>query len=142
MTEAAADGGVADAGTSTVDAPNMRRKRTRDKVRLLSLNSLDGRTAAARVARGLVAELESDLGGADQLTAATREVVQRAALAAVMLRNMEADWLAGRGIDVPSYTTLANTQSRLLKLIGLERRSRDVSTLADYLASKAASEPA
>jgi hypothetical protein len=88
-----------------------------------------------------VAELESDLGGADQLTAATREVVQPA-LAAVMLRNMEADWLAGRGIDVPSYTTLANTQSRLLKLIGLERRSRDVSTLADYLASKAASEPA
>src|SRR5262249_11279820 len=83
------------------------------------------------------AELESDLGGADQLTAAAREVVQRTALSAVMLRNMEAEWLEGRGVDVAAYTTLANTQSRLLKLIGLERRTRDVTpALSDYLASR------
>jgi hypothetical protein len=54
-----------------------------------------------------------------------------------MLRDMEANWLTGRGIDLMAYTTLANTQSRLLKMVGLERRPRDVTpTLESYLASR------
>src|SRR5690349_691562 len=107
------------------------------KVRLLSLDDLDGRTAAAKAARTLIADIESDLGGADLLTAAQREVVHRTALSSVMLRDMEATYLSGRGIDVGAYTTLANTQSRMLKLIGLERRARDITPdLPTYLAMR------
>jgi hypothetical protein len=106
----------------------------RSPVKLMSLADLDGRTNAAKTARALVAELESDLGGADRLSAGEREIVQRAALASAMLRDMEAGWLTGRGLDVAGYTTLANTQSRLLKMLGLERRARDVTPdLNDYM---------
>jgi hypothetical protein len=96
------------------------------KTRLLTLDAVDGRTVAARLAKTLVADLESDLGGADRLSAAERELVQRAALMSAMLGDAEARWLSGRSIDVAEYTTLANTQSRVLKMLGLERRARDV----------------
>jgi hypothetical protein len=109
-----------------------------EKVRLMSLADLDGRTIAARDAKALIRDIESDLGGADRLSAGEREIVQRAALASTMLRNMEAGWLTGRGIDVAAYTTLANTQSRLLKMLGLERRQRDVTPdLRKYIAAVA-----
>ena len=107
------------------------------KVRLLSLSDLDGRTNAAKSARALVTDLESDLGGADRLSAAERELVQRCALASAMLQDMEANWLTGRGLDVAAYTTLANTQSRMLKMLGLSRRPRDVTPdLGDYMARR------
>ena len=104
----------------------------------MSLADLDGRTIAARDAKALIGDIESDLGGADRLSAGEREIVQRAALASAMLRHMEAGWLTGRGIDVAAYTTLANTQSRLLKMLGLERRPRDVTPdLHKYIAATA-----
>jgi hypothetical protein len=104
------------------------------KVRLLTLADLDGRTNAAKAARALVADLESDLGGADRLSAGEREIAQRAAIASAILHDIEAGWLSGRGIDIAAYTSLANTQSRLLKLLGLERRARDVTPdLPDYI---------
>lgn len=113
------------------------------KVRLMSLAALDGRTLAAKAIKSLVGALEEDLGGADRLSAAEREIVQRVALASAMLQHMEATWLAGSGIDTGAYTTLANTQSRLLKLIGLERRPRDVTPdLARYIAARATETPA
>src|SRR5262245_42592385 len=107
------------------------------KVRLLSLADMDGRTLAAKNAKALIASLEDDLGGADRLSAAERELVQRAALASAVLQDMEANWLSGRGLDVTAYTTLANTQSRLLKLLGLQRRPKDVTPdLSKYIAER------
>ncbi len=78
-------------------------------VRLLSLDQLDGRTAAAKAVRAFIATLENDLGGADRLSVGEREIVTRAALASAMLEDMEAKWLAGGSLDIASYTTLANT---------------------------------
>jgi hypothetical protein len=107
------------------------------KMRLLTLNDLDGRTKAAMMAKALVADLENDLGGADRLSAAERELVQRAALMAAMLGDAEARWLSGRPVDVAEYTTLANAQSRILKMLGLERRQRDVTPdLHRYIAGQ------
>jgi hypothetical protein len=112
------------------------------KARLLTLGDMDGRTAAAKNVRALIADIESDLGGADRLSAGEREIVQRAALASAVLQDMEAHWLSGRSLDIASYTTLANTQSRLLKLLGLERRPRDVTPdLARYMEAHAAPAP-
>jgi hypothetical protein len=120
-----------------VEARSVRSKAK--KTRLRSLTDLDQRTSAARDAKALVEALESDLGGATRLSAAERELVQRAALASAMLREAEANWLAGRGLDVAAYTTLANTQSRILKLLGLERRPTDVTPdLTKYIEAQAA----
>jgi hypothetical protein len=125
-----------------MDIATTRPPDTGPKARLLSLSDLDGRTLAAKHVKGLISSLEDDLGGADRLSAGEREIVQRAALASAMLQDMEATWLTGRGIDVAAYTTLANTQSRLLKLLGLERRPRDVTPDLDrYIAARAAPLP-
>ena len=112
------------------------------KARLLTLGALDGRTAAARNVKALIADIENDLGGADRLSAAEREIATRAALAGAVLQDMEANWLAGRPLDVAAYSTLSNTQSRLLKMLGLERRPRDVTpALGAYIAAHATEAP-
>lgn len=112
------------------------------KVRLLTLGALDGRTAAARNVRALISAIEDDLGGADRLSAGEHEIVQRAAMASAMLTDMEAAWLSGSPLNIAEYTTLANTQSRLLKLLGLERRARNATPdLARYIEGRAAVAP-
>lgn len=108
------------------------------KVRLLSLSDLDGRTNAAKAARALIADLESDLGGADRLSAAERALVVRAAVTGAMVEHLEATWLSGGEYDVAAYTTLAKLQLRLLTALGLQRRPRDVTPdLTDYVAQAA-----
>ena len=99
---------------------------TGSKVHLRTLNDLDGRTAASRRARELVANYESDLGGADRLTTGQRELVKRVALAGALAEDIEVRWLQGGQIDVGEYATLVNTQRRLCVTVGLERRARDV----------------
>ncbi len=112
------------------------------RIGLLTLGDIDGRTVAARNAKALITALENDLGGADRLSAGEREIVQRAALSSAVLQDMEAHWIAGRPLDVTAYTTLANTQSRLLKLLGLARRPRDVTPdLARYIEAHATAAP-
>jgi hypothetical protein len=58
-------------------------------VRLLTLADLDGRTNAAKAARALIADLESDLGGADRLSARERAFVVRAAVTGAMVEHLE-----------------------------------------------------
>jgi hypothetical protein len=112
---------------------------TAKKVRLLSLANLDGRTSAAKRVRALIADIAADLGGADHMTAAEHEIARRAAIAGAVLSDLEAQWLSGRPIDLGAYSTLANTQSRLLKMLGLQRRSTDITpSLSTYLAARAA----
>jgi hypothetical protein len=107
------------------------------KFRLKSLEDLDGRTTAARRTRDLVAGLESDLGGADRLTTGMRELVKRIAIAGAVAEDIEVRWLDGGRIDVSEYSTLINTQRRLLATIGLERRPHDVTpTLEAYAEMK------
>lgn len=100
----------------------------RNKVRLLTLADLDGRTNAAKAAKRLIADLESDLGGADTISAGQRALVMRAAVAGAMVEHLEATWLSGGDYDVVTYTMLAKLQVRLLTALGLERRMKDVPT--------------
>lgn len=125
--------------TPTNDADN---STNGPKVRLMTLGDLDGRTNAAKAARQMIADLESDLGGSDRLSTGERVVVGRAAISSAMIEHMEATWLTGRPIDVGEYCALVGLQRRLLTTVGLERRSRDVTpALADYVASMAVDEP-
>jgi hypothetical protein len=108
------------------------------KLRLLTLNDLDGRTAAARRVRELIADLESDLGGGSNLTRAQAQLVQRAAVLGALIENAEATWAAGGHIDIGEYLAGINAQRRVLATLGLERRMRDVTpNLSDYLRTRA-----
>jgi hypothetical protein len=102
------------------------RKRTRQgKTRLLSLSSLDGRTAAAAAAKRLVSAISADLG--NDLSAGERQLVQRIALVGAIVDNFETKWVAGQQIELGDYLQACRTQCRLLALLGLHRRARDIS---------------
>jgi hypothetical protein len=103
------------------------------KAKLLTLDHLDGRTSSARAARDLMADIESDLGGADMISAAERQIIQRAAITGAILESMEAEWLAGGQIDMAVYVPLANLQRRHLEAVGLKRAPRDVTSLGEIL---------
>jgi hypothetical protein len=104
-----------------------RKTRTRQgKARLLTLDSLDGRTAAAQAARQLIDTLTSDLGGDDQISEGQRQLVQRAAVCGAMIADYEARWIAGQPIPLNEYLAAVNVQRRVLATLGLERRARDV----------------
>jgi hypothetical protein len=88
---------------------------------------LDGRTFAVKRARRLVSEISNDLGGAEQLTAGARELVQHAAILGAMIESTETEWLAGKPIDVPNLLSSINAQRRTLLALGIQRRvARDV----------------
>lgn len=106
------------------------------KTRLRSLDALDGRTVAARMARDLARAIISDLGGDDAISAAQAELVQRVAVLSAFLADCEARWLAGGDVDMAEYLSAVDRQRRTLQALGLRRVPRPVESLADYVARK------
>jgi hypothetical protein len=104
-----------------------RRSKTRQgKARLLTLDALDGRTAAYADARRLIETLSSDLGGEDQLSAGEHQLVTRAAMTGAIVADFEARWVAGQPVPLADYLSAVNVQRRVLATLGLQRRARDV----------------
>jgi hypothetical protein len=103
-------------------------------VKFLTLADLDARSRAAAFAKNLVAEFESDLGGADNLTAALRQLTQRGAVLSAIAQDFETRFLLGEAIELPDYLAAVNNLRRVLRTIGLERKARDVGpSLADLM---------
>jgi hypothetical protein len=108
------------------------------KVRLLTHEMLDCRTQAARIAKSLIDQIEADLGGSDQLTAAERQIVKRAAVLGAFCENSKVLWMTGKEMVVADYLMACNVQRRLLATLGLKRRTRDITPkLRDYLDNRA-----
>jgi hypothetical protein len=108
------------------------------KARLLTLDGLDRRTAAYRETKRLIDELESDLGGADQLSSAERQIIQHAAVLGALLTDTEGRWIGGEPIDATVYCATINAQRRLFESIGIQRRPRNLTPrLHDYLSEAA-----
>src|SRR6188508_3381993 len=101
------------------------------KDRLRTLDSLDQRTKAARLAARLVADLENDLGGGALLTTAQRELTKRAALLGAMVEDAEVNWLERKPADLDLYGTLVDRQRRILEALGLDRKPRNVNQRRD-----------
>ncbi|HEY7248692.1 MAG TPA: hypothetical protein VH678_32920 [Xanthobacteraceae bacterium] len=112
-----------------------RRARTRwGRIKLRSLDELDGRTAAARRARDLIAHLVADAGGNDNITEGMRQLITRAAVIAAYVEDIEARWISGGNIKVEEYLAAANTQKRILEAVGLQRVPRNITpSLTEYL---------
>ncbi len=97
---------------------------------------VDGRSAAARRFRDLVAELTAEAGGTEGLSAAERNAIRQAA--AVMLRaeQLQADIVRGVATDDDTLIRLSSEARRLLASLRKRQRKRGPS-LDEYLASKA-----
>jgi hypothetical protein len=67
----------------------------------------------------LTTDIETDLGGPDQLSAAERQLVQHGAVLGAVLTDMEAKWLRGGHFDLTAYCATINCQRRVFEAIGL-----------------------
>lgn len=108
-----------------------------DKFATGYLDQLDGRTAIAAEMRSRWLELTGDLGGADRLSYAQRSLVERALWIEHWIALQERVLAAGGDADVGRMTQAGNSLLGLYRTLGIERRQKDVTSLASYIASKA-----
>lgn len=112
-------------GESDEDIPALaHRSHAAPPARLRTINDLDGRTRAAKLATRLLAALENDLGG--NPSAAQRELAKRAALLGAITEDFEARWLEKEPADLGTYGMLVDRQRRCLEALGLVRIPRDI----------------
>lgn len=97
------------------------------------LQRLDKRTKVARAVRARIAELETDAGGADSLSAARRSLIRHAAWLDAIVETFEMRLGSGEQIDVGAHTQSLNSLLGLYRLLGLERKARRTETLADVM---------
>jgi len=99
-------------------------------------SEVDGRCAWPRRFRDLLDLHVSDLGGADLLSEAERQIVRRISTHEVELERLEATFAAAGAADpelLDLYIRASGSLKRLLDTIGLERRARPVPTLSEEL---------
>lgn len=101
------------------------------------LEDLDGRTLAAKRLRNRLAEVHADLGGVDVLSYSKRSLALRAIWLESWLEAREVEAAQGKPIDIGRQTQALNTLIGLWRLLGLERRPRDVPSLNEYLGRQA-----
>jgi hypothetical protein len=105
----------------------------RGKVRLLTRQSLDGRTKARKQFDAVVEGIASDLGGEAHLTTVQRHLVEAFAGCAVVVQDINARLLLGQPIDVSEAAQAVSSLVRLAQRIGVGRRMLDVTDLADHI---------
>jgi hypothetical protein len=116
---------------SAARPPTMRSKVTNGKRLFVEA---DGRGPWARRWRDVLAEITSDLGGADLLSEAQRQLVKRAATIAIVCERMEGQAAEGNEIDLEVFGTLTDRLGRTLQRLGLKRVPRDIGpTLGDII---------
>jgi len=124
-----------EAAAKPVDATaKPRRSHKATKPQLLVRSRLDGRTNAAKYFDRLVADIEADLAGRDQLSAIERQLVEAFAGAATTLQHLNTQLALGQPIDVSQHAQCVGAMVRVAARLGLARRAREVGpTLSDYL---------
>lgn len=99
------------------------------------LEKLDYRTSLAQTIRGRLAELANDLGGMDTLSYQERSLCKRIIWLEATIEIQEAALSRGEDIEHGKLSQSVNTLIGLLKTIGLERRSKELS-LSDFIKAK------
>jgi hypothetical protein len=97
------------------------------------VDHLDKRTKVARAVLARIAELESDAGGAEALSAARRSLIRHAAWLDAIVESFEYKLAEGAEIDIGAHTQSLNSLLGLFRLLGLERRQRPIRRLQDHL---------
>ena len=86
----------------------------------------DQRGPWARRWKGVLAEIISDLGGADLLSEGQKQLARRCATIAIACEKMEGEAAQGHEIDLDAYGTLTDRLGRALQRLGLKRHPRDI----------------
>jgi hypothetical protein len=97
------------------------------------LQRLDKRTKIARAVLLRIADLESDAGGADSLSAVRRSLIRHAAWLDALVDSHELRLASGQEIDSGAYTQSLNSLIGLYRLLGLERHQRPARSLRDVM---------
>ena len=95
-----------------------------EKLQLLTLNNLDGRTSAVRRIKEWESQIITDLGG--DLTEAQKSIMRRAAVLSAILEDKEARWATGTPLSLNEYCSATNVLRRLLSTLGMERKQKSV----------------
>jgi hypothetical protein len=104
------------------------------KPQLLTRDQLDGRTNAAKVFDRLVADIEGDLGGREQLTTIERALVEGFAGAALSLYHLNTQLALGQNIDLSQHAQAVSAMVRVASRLGVSRRARDLTpSVNDYV---------
>jgi hypothetical protein len=108
------------------------------KVRLWSLEHLDGRTVASRRAYELIESFQKDLGG--KPSAADMLSIRRAAMLCAIAEDAASKQLAGEATDTDQLVRLSNAARRAVADLNLPKRDKRTTgpTLAEHLARRAA----
>jgi hypothetical protein len=94
----------------------------------------DQRGPWARRWRDVLAEIISDLGGADLLSEGQKQLARRCATISIACERMEGEAALGNEIDLDAYGQLTDRLGRALVRLGLRRHARDISpTLGQLL---------
>jgi len=112
------------------DVANYRWGRT--KRNLLTLKGLGHRSPAYRATKQLIREIEADLGGAEHLSAAERQMVQHGAVLGAIAQDYEARYLMGRQPDLTLLCRVLKAQRSCFDAIGYRRRQRDVTPSLEH----------
>ena len=122
------------------DGPAADRSKSRQRSRVTNgtalLPGVDGRSAWMRRCKDIIAAHVSDLGGEDNISAAERSLIRRAAVITTELEMMEARFAAAGHADpgeLDLYQRTAGNLRRLLEAIGLQRRAKPVPDLDTFL---------
>jgi hypothetical protein len=107
------------------------------KLRLLCLESLDGRRTASKRAYELIASFEAELGG--KLTLADRLAVRRAAMLSALAEHEASRQMAGEAVDLDQVVRVSNAAQRAIAALDLPRRDKRSQgpSLAEHLAKRA-----
>ena len=100
------------------------------------LLELDGRTAICQEMRERYIEFTDDLGGRKNLSYAKRSLVERALWLEYWLTTQELALAKGEEFDVARWTQAANGLQGILSKLGLERQTKQVPSLHEYIATK------
>ena len=108
---------------------------------------MDGRSIWARMFADYYASLIAQLGGEQIISEARRMLCRRASLFEVELNIIEGELAKLRGQGnmkmlarkialewLAQYTTMVNSQRRVLEAVGLNRVAREVPSLSSYIA--------
>jgi hypothetical protein len=106
----------------------VRKKRVKKPPRpqLLTRDMLDGRTNAAKAFDALVAAIESDLGGHDQLSAIELSLIEGFAGAYITLQNINCQIALGKAINISDQALSISAMVRVASRLGEQRRARDI----------------
>lgn len=100
------------------------------------LPGIDQRSAIARRYRDVCSQIAADQGGADGLSESRLQLIRRFAGACVLAEAMEARIASGESIDIGEYAQLTSTLTRVASRIGINRHTKTIPHLREYLVGK------